>query len=124
MGVDMKKNKGFTLIELMAVLIIIALLVIVVTPITSKLINNNRNKIYDDQVKSIISSAKIWGAEHPGQLPDKGEKDVIITLGELRAGGYVDKDLENPLTNKPFDDGCEVTITNRNGNLIYEFFVE
>ena len=120
----MKKNKGFTLIELMAVLVIIALIAILVTPITSKIINSNRNKIYDDQVKSIISSAKIWGAEHPGRLPDKGDIDVIITIGELREGGYVAKDLENPLTNEPFDDDCQVVISNRNGNLLYEFFIE
>lgn len=121
MGVSMKKNRGFTLIEMMAVVVVLAILALIVTPIVSDIIDNNREKLYNDQVKAIISSAKLWGSEHPGRLPDIGGGEVEVTLLELKQGGYMKTELINPQDDEPFADGCKVVITNRNGNLHYEF---
>lgn len=45
-GVNMRNNKGFTLVELLAVIIILGLLMVIATPSITKYINNARVKTY------------------------------------------------------------------------------
>ena len=116
----MKKNKGFTLIEIVAVVVVLAIIALLITPVVSKIINTNREKLYDDQIKNIISSAKIWGADNVGQLPGAGEAAVVITLKDLQDGGYAKTNLKNPDTNEEFDPMTTIiTITNNNGIINY-----
>ena len=51
-GVDMKKN-AFTLTEVLGVLIILAFLALLVSPFVSKAVKNNKQKLYDIQIKEI-----------------------------------------------------------------------
>ena len=116
-------KKGFTLIELLAALIIMGLLVVIIVPNVTNIINENRDKVYDRQIENIIKSAKTWGADNIGVLPNNGS--VKVTLGQLQQGGYAKKDLENPKTEELFDENSTyVIITNINGTLHYEVFVE
>lgn len=45
-GVNMRNNKGFTLVELLAVIIILGLLMVIATPSITKYISNARVKTY------------------------------------------------------------------------------
>ena len=125
MGVGMKNKKGFTLIEITAVVVVLAIIALLITPVVTKVINKNRNKVYDDQINGIVASAKVWGAEHIGSLPGIGESDVTITLDVLQKGGYAKAELVNPSTNELFDPlKTKIVIKNNNGNLIYKVVIE
>ena len=45
-----RKTKGFTLVELMGVLIIIGVLMLIIVPVTSNIIKEQKLKQYDQQV--------------------------------------------------------------------------
>lgn len=122
----MKKlnQKGFSLIELLAVTVILGLIITIVTPVISTILKNNKKSLYNRQLESITESAATWGADHMNKLPDKG-KEVTITLEELQNGGYADKELRNPLTNELFDGkSTQVVIKNENGVLKYDVIIE
>lgn len=125
MGVGMRDRKGFTLIEITAVVVVLAIIALLITPIVSRIIGTNRNKVYDDQINGIIASAKTWGAEHIGRLPGIGDSAVTITLEELQNGGYANSELKNPSTNELFDPlKTKIIITNNNGVLNYKVEIE
>ena len=116
----MKSNKGFSLIEMLGVVIVLAILTLLIAPVVTKVMDDNRNKIYDEQVEIIISAAKIWGSDHIGRLPSEGENGIYVTIGELK-NGYLKSDIRNPKTDFAFSDNDKVYITNDNGVLNYEF---
>lgn len=118
-------KKGFTLIELFAVIIILGLLAIIVVPNVIDIVNENSDKVYERQIENIIKSAKTWGADNLGKLPNVNNESIRVTLGELQQGGYAKNDLKNPKTEELFDENnTYVIIKNINGNLDYQVFVE
>ncbi len=118
-------NKGFSLVELIAVIVVLGLLASIVTPVVKNVISDNRNKLYQKQIDGIVESAKVWGANNVGKLPGDGEPNVEITLGDLKKGGYADKNLKNPKTERLFDDeATKIIISNQNGILNYTVVVE
>lgn len=120
----MYNNKGFTLIELMASMIVLTLITLIIIPIINGVMNDNREKLYNDQISGIIDSAKLWGSSDIKRLPNEGET-ITVSLGELVNSGFAKKDLENPKTNKPFDPLTTIVIIyNNNGSLEYKVEVE
>lgn len=117
MGELMKK--GFTLIELMAVVIVLGVLALFVVPTIDKTMKQIREDGYEEQINNIKTAAKNWGADHIPELPAVGE-DLYITLLDLKQAGLVDKDITNPKTKEKFPDDLQIKITNDNGKIKYE----
>lgn len=101
------KNKGFTLIEVLVVVIIIAVLALITSPIIIDLLKQNRQEMYENQVRSLEEAAKRWSVEHTAQIPDdimnyedeKDKKSYCLSLEELADKGYISgSDLINPVT--------------------------
>lgn len=113
------KNKGFTLVELLAVIAILSIISLIAVPTINNSINASRNKAYESQIKMLQVGAKSWGADNVYKLPAKGAT-TTVTVGTLKSGGYVDSNATNPKTNKKFADSCVITIRNTNGKLTYE----
>ncbi len=86
-------KKGFTLAELLGVIIILALIAMIATPAVTSLLNNSKKKLCETQVSYIITAAKNWGADHLLQLPDEGET-LTISLSELIQQGYIQGDKD------------------------------
>ena len=85
------KNKAFTLIELLTVIVIIAILTMATIPIITNSIKSSKDKLYDSLITKIINSAMDWSSENTDMLPKKGES-ISITLGILQSGGYISTD--------------------------------
>ncbi len=111
-------NKGFTLVELLTVIIVLAAISLVVIPAVNNSLNKSNEQAYDVQISTIESAAKSWLADNISRIPDNGE-EVVITLGELQDGNYVDKELENPKTKSPFPRDTKIIIRNVNESYIY-----
>ena len=86
----MKKN-GFTLVEILAVIFILSLLAVIVTPVVTDLIKDSEQSLYDKQVNNIVNAVKKYGIEHSEVLPDKQE-NTILSLHTLLGAGILDKD--------------------------------
>lgn len=57
------KKRGFTLIELMAVIIILAAIALIISPLVVDLINEQKQKTFRESVNGIFRSIKIEAAD-------------------------------------------------------------
>lgn len=104
-------NKGFTLVELLAVIIILSLLAILsITPVT-KLVKDSKEELYETQVLAIKTAAETWGADNLLSLPDSGECKYI-TLQNLKEYGLMDSSVVDPRTNEQIPNDFKIYIVN------------
>lgn len=114
--------KGFTLVELLAVIVLLALLTLFTTTTVTRQVKNGKKEVYEQQLQTIKLSAEMWGSENKNILSNYQEC-VSITLGYLKEEGYIDKNIKNPLTDELFaDDEVFVNITPKNKGYKYEVF--
>lgn len=106
----MKNKKGFTLVEILAVISILAVLGFVIVPIVSKQLNEAKDKLYNNQVENIKEASKMWLLDHK-DVTRTGCNYHMITMGDLIDGGYISKNLENPKTKKPFERNYKILFT-------------
>ncbi len=82
-------KKGFTLVELLGVIIIISLLALLTSVAVTKLVKDSKQQISNVQKSLIVEAAKIWGADNLGKLPNKGEC-VYLSVSDLKNEGLLD----------------------------------
>lgn len=108
----MKNRNGFTLVELLGVVTILAMLGLIIVPTINNVVSENRQTLYDTQIRNIKSSASNFVSENILSLDIDKDKSLGITLGRLKELGYIDKNIENPITREAFDDSLVIIITN------------
>ncbi len=106
----MEKKKAFTLIELMGVLVIIGVLSAILIPVINNNIKENKQKMYEEQIELIKLSAKNLASDNQYILPSEELEEIYITLGQLRAMGYAEGTIINPLTKENFPDSMIVMV--------------
>jgi len=101
--------KGFTLVEILIVVVILGILAAIVVPQFTNAANDARDGNIATQVSTIESQLELWAAQNNGSYPDLATAGE--TLADLVTAGFF-KDLpENPYTgsstivaNTTFDD--------------------
>ncbi len=78
----MKNQKGFTLVEILAMLVILGLLMAVAIPNISGILTNNRMNVYRSDATKMVDTAKMKVAKGSVKKPAK-DKCVIMTLSYL-----------------------------------------
>ena len=114
----MKKN-GFTLVELLGVIILIGVLSMLAVPIVRNLIKDSKKELYEEQIKQIEQGLKNWAHDNIFLLPEDNGV-VTLSLGQLAQSGHVNYKIENPKNNKCFSTESELTITKYNNSYVYE----
>jgi len=121
----MKNKKGFTLIELVAVVALIAIFgLVVVISITSQ-IDKQEEKRYNSYKETIISSAELYIEQHRNSYPALKEKgdSIYITAGDIIGANLLNSNLKNPKTEKDIDKNTRIKITIGENNIL-EFEIE
>ncbi len=131
-------KKGFTLTEVLAVLVILGLLLAISFPAVNKQITKYRNKLLEHEKNDIVLAAKLWGSDNEELLPTT-TNDKVVTLQELENGttdygiikltygdlvnkNYIDRG-QNPVTKKDIlDDDFYVLITKNNNKWQYQIY--
>ena len=106
----MKKRNAFTLVELLAVIVILAIVLIIAVPGVLSIINKTKNSAYDRQIDMIKEAARNYVTTNDNQLEWQplGETVMVeITLQELQTAGYLDKKIVDPRTKKEMT--CAIT---------------
>lgn len=116
----MKKN-GFTLIELLGVVTILAMLGMIIVPTINKVISDNKNELYEVQIRNIKSGASNFVSENifSDDLEIPNNSSIGIKLGKLKELGYVDSNITNPISKSKFSDDMLILITNSNNSYSY-----
>ena len=115
-------NLGFTLVELLAVIVILALLLLVTATAVSSQFKNSKDELYDKQLENIKLAASMWGSDNKSILNNINEC-TSISLGYLKDSGYVDANIKNTYTGELFEDNkIFVNITKEENRLKYEVF--
>lgn len=111
-------KKGFTLIELMAAIVILGVISLIAIPLVEQVLNEIGTDSYTAQIKNIRAGARQWAADDMSRLPSSGS-NTTITLSALQQSGFVKKNLYNPRTKELFDPSLEIIIEEKNGNYVY-----
>ena len=68
----MKKRKGFTLAELLAVIVILGIITSITVPIVTDQIDKYKTKVCISQYDNILNAARSYGAGHLTELGKGG----------------------------------------------------
>lgn len=117
-GFDMKKN-AFTMVELLAVIIILGLITMLTIPKVMEIIQKNKTKAYENQINKIEQSADLYAADNSFDLIFV-DGEAIVTLKQLIDGGYIEGPVINAKTDKEINEtttGVRITKTGK----VYKF---
>ena len=89
----MKKNKGFTLVEMLSVFALLTLMFFLVVPLVNSVLKNSRNDLYQSQINLITGAARLWVSEEENKtfLESLNIWPYEITLGDLQENGFLEK---------------------------------
>lgn len=116
----MKRKNGFTFVELLAVITIIGVMSLIAAPTVERITKENKEKIYQTQLDNIVLALKNWASDNKELLPSKNNEVLTLTLGSLKADGYLEYELKNPKNNKCFDNDMILLITKEEKNYDYK----
>jgi len=120
----MKKKKGFTLVELLGIIVILAVIILLIVPIVDTNLQKNKEELYTTQIENISLALKNWGAENMFNLPNDEGGAITVTLGQLKQAGFIDEDVVNPITGECFPNDMLLTITKKGNNYEYEVLTD
>ena len=109
----MKKN-GFTLVELLSIVVILGIIVVVALPQISGSIGSKKEKQYNKIVKIVENAGKVY-------LTENGTIDSV-SIDKLIESDYLTSGLKNPINNTPLT-GCVKKITS-DGVTKYKYEVD
>ncbi len=113
-------KKGFTLAELLGVIVILSLIALITVPAITDTLQNYKIKLCNTQLEEIISAAKTWGADNLVKLPSSEGQIKTVSLKTLSDYGYIDAVIQNPVTKENFDlETTTVTITKQGKKFVY-----
>ena len=98
-------KKGFTLVELIVVIVLLSLISVFTFPSINKVINERKEKLYNIQVENIKASAESY--INKNNLFSTNDK-VIVTLCELKQNGFTDENIKDPRTGLLISDNSMV----------------
>lgn len=122
------KNKGFTLVELLAVVTLLGIIALIAIPVVTNAMSKQKEKLYYDQLNQLIKAAQNWGTDNVDALRELpancGESfNSDITLKTLIDGNedvsYLNKDFINPKTKENFSNETYVKVYKQGKNYLY-----
>lgn len=107
------KQRGFTLVELLAVVLILTGLMLIIIPLMTMQLKKGQEIVNQQNKDSIVLASKNWGSDNKKLLPKNNTK-ICISVKNLMDEGYLDNTSETHKDNS-------VVITNDNGAYYYNF---
>ena len=112
-------KRGFTLVELLAVITILSLVGLIASISVASMIKNSKSDLSEAQIKSIKIAAESWASDNVKNLPTKNNCS-FITLKDLKEEGLLDSNLKDLKTRNNISDDIKIKITSKGKKLEYE----
>jgi prepilin-type N-terminal cleavage/methylation domain-containing protein len=116
----MKNNKGFTLVELLAVIVILAVILVIAIPNVIKIINNAKLDSNNRQMELIKNAVSKYLVQYSDEVTDP--YNTTVSLGKLIEKNLINSTIKNPITNQPYDD-IRITVSKTINGISYETLV-
>lgn len=107
------KNKGFTLIEVLGVIVILSMLVVIGVRSITNIVKKSKIELSELQIESIKASAKALANDNILYLPSSN-KCKYITLDDLYEYGYFEDEVIDPKNNEEYNNIYVSVCANRN----------
>lgn len=91
----LKNQKGLTLIELLAVIVILGIVAAIAVPSIGKIIDNSNKDAHVANAEAMVNAAKLYVSSQNISVSDKEATPTNITLETLIANGFMD-DIKDP----------------------------
>ena len=116
-------KKGFTLVELLAVIIILSVVSILVFPNVIEIVNQSKRNLYNVQVADIELESKNWALENPDKLDKYHLNSTFLPLLTLKKDGFLEvDDLENPMNGKEMNGCIEIKYNPSTSQYTYKYY--
>ncbi len=114
-------KRGFTLVELLAVIAILGIILVIVIPSVSNIMDDRKQDLYNTQVNEIEKSARQYVATNPDVISDTLPFTIELTV--LCTNEYIECPINNPIDGTNLLGHVEVN-TDSNGMYTYTFIKE
>lgn len=88
----LKKEGGFTLVELLAVIAILGFIVAISVPLVGNVVSKSKTETDKAKLELVIDAAKLY------DVNDGTDTDTTVTSTELVTAGYLDSDTKPVIT--------------------------
>ncbi|MBQ8872233.1 MAG: BspA family leucine-rich repeat surface protein [Bacilli bacterium] len=106
----MKSRKGFTLVELIGVVILIGLIALIAIPSVDYIITKTKNNAYNRTKDTLKDGLRNWVTDNKELIYEDGE-EIIVTLADLKEQGYIEYEIKNPKTSTCLANTMQFKIT-------------
>lgn len=118
-----KNNKGFTLVELLVVIVILIAIVSIAIPSITSSMERSKEKLNEGKKEAIGTAAELYlNTTNRSALESFYNGECIVLLEDLINGDYIDKDDIKNADNKPFVDGNPAICKGCSGDEKYSIF--
>lgn len=117
-------KKGFTLAELIGVIVVLSLICLITVPAIASVLKTNKKSLCETQLKNVLAAAKSYASENLLSMPisdEEGKNTRTITIQDLIDNGYIEGNIQNPVTKEEFDPEIEITIKKKGKKLDFNF---
>lgn len=115
-------RKGFTLVELLAIMALLGVLLLVAVPNIANDNKQSKEREYNEYKKTIENAAEVYvetSDDTYADLKNNNGVTATIQLSELKGAGVLKENLKNPKTNQLADGS--VSAVNQNGMIKYTY---
>lgn len=111
----LNKEEGFTLVELLAVIVILGIIVVIAVPMIGNVVGRAQTGAKTAETELVVDAAQLYVLDN--EVPTAG----TITVDELVKAGYLEKTTSKNIKAADYVEITPVKGTNENINYTYEF---